>query len=336
MSTTDDDSAEEMSADSALRRGLQVEPLSAAALARIRAASEQEWRSSTRRPQSPRHALRYAAAAIIVLAIGGAVVLGLSPGNAGAVIGTLERADQPGAVEHRWLRDRAIGNGEALHAGQRVEVRGGARIALAGAGSLRLAAGTKVKILSAQVLKLIDGSLYFDMPPAPGKQSGFSAQTPAGTFTHVGTQFQLAVHAGATQLQVREGRVRWHSGRGDVLAETGTQLTIDASGRATSTQVGTTGSNWSWIEGLARPFEIENRSLTEFLQHVARETGRTLVFANAAVETRAATTQLHGSLDEQAPVDALATVMATTSLRFTLGGNSIRIESASDPGQTSK
>ncbi len=161
-------------------------------------------------------------------------------------------------------------------------------------------------------------------------------QTPAGTFTHVGTQFQLTVHSRQTQLQVREGRVRWHSDNGDVLAESGTQLTIDADGKVTREQVTSTGSSWNWAEGLAGSFEIENRSLTEFLQHIARETGRSVVFANAAVEDRAATTKLHGSIDEFTPVDALANIMATTSLRFTLAGNSIRIESAGDSGQTSK
>ncbi|MEJ0100757.1 MAG: FecR domain-containing protein [Pseudomonadota bacterium] len=334
MST--DDTGKMDGTDGALRRGLQVAPLSTEAMARIRAATEQEWRATTSTPQRSRHVMRRAAAAIVVLAIAGALMVGRFGGDTGAVIGKLERADQPGAVEHHWLHDHPLDNGAALHAGQRVEVQGGARIALAGAGSLRLAPGTRVKILSAHLLKLIDGSIYLDMPPTPGSQFEFSAQTPAGTFTHVGTQFLLAVHAGQTELQVREGSVRWHSDKGDVLAESGTQLIIDADGKATRTQVVTTGTTWSWAEGLAPIFEIENRSLTEFLQHVARETGRTLVFANGAVESRSATTQLHGSIDEMAPVDALATVMATTSLRFTLGGNSIRIESASDPGQTSK
>ncbi len=63
---------------------------------------------------------------------------------------------------------------------------------------------------------------------------------------------------------------------------------------------------------------------------MARETGRALVFASPDEERRATQTILHGSLQRLNAVESLSAVMATTSLRFTLGNDSIRIEPAAD------
>ncbi len=323
--------------DAVLRRGLHSAPVSAQALERIRAATESEWRAQVGYGDRARGWRTYAsaAAAATLVLIGGLFVVIRNPSAPlDTVLGRLERVEYPGAVErHTWRKDRSIANGERLHGGQRILVRGGARIALAGAGSLRLAAGTGVEILSDHLLKLTDGDIYVDIPPESSRQVQLVVQTPAGSFTHVGTQFQVAVHAGQTQVRVREGQVRWSSAAGDVVAAAGTQLLIDRQGKATRGEIAVAGADWVWAEMLAAAFEIENRSLTDYLQYFARETGRTLVFADASVERRAAETKLHGSIRELSPVDALSAVMATTSLRFTLGVESVRIESGGDPAK---
>ncbi len=141
-----------------------------------------------------------------------------------------------------------------MHGGQRILVRGGGRIALASAGTLRLAAGTNIEIDSAQLLRLTDGDLYVDIPPERSASVHLAIVTPAGTFTHLGTQFQLAVHAGQTQLRVREGQVRWSSANHEVLAGPGTQLSIDRDGHATREQIVTTGADWGLGRDARRAF----------------------------------------------------------------------------------
>ena len=49
--------------------------------------------------------------------------------------------------------------------------------------------------------------------------------------------------------------------------------------------IDTTGASWAWVETLAPEVDIEDRPLEEFLDWVARETGRKLVLAD---EQRAA------------------------------------------------
>jgi ferric-dicitrate binding protein FerR (iron transport regulator) len=320
--------------DTVLRRGLRTEPLSSQALQRIRSATEAQWRASNAAPSQPRHWWRYASAAVVVLVLAGGWLL-LSrqfTGAPGPVLGRLERADYPGVVErHAWSTDRPLDNGALLRSGQNILARGGARIALPVGGSIRVAPGTGIEVLSDQLLKVVDGSVYVDIPPASSSQVRFAVQTPAGTFTHLGTQFQVAVQGGQTRVRVREGQVRWHSAAGDVVSAAGSQLLIDQQGVARSDQMTVTGASWSWAEALAAAYDIENQSLAAFLRYIGRETGRKVVYSDPQVEHRAASTILHGSIQEFTAVEALSAVMATTSLRFTLEGDSIRIESGSDP-----
>ena len=319
--------------DSVLRRGLQTEPLSAQAMQRIRSATEAEWRSSNAVVRQPRHWRRYASAAAVVLLLAGSwLLLPRHSDVQGMVLGRLERADYPGVVErHKWSQDRAVASGALLRSGQVILARGGARIALPAGGSVRVAPGTGIEVLSDQLLKVVDGSVYVDIPPASSGQVRFAVQTAAGTFTHLGTQFQVAVQGGQTRVRVREGQVRWHSAAGDVISVAGSQLLIDVEGVAKSDAMAVTGANWSWAEALAAPFDIENQSLADFLRYIGRETGRKVVYSDQQVEHRAASTILHGSIQEFTAVEALSAVMATTSLRFTLDGDSIRLESVGDP-----
>jgi hypothetical protein len=320
--------------DDILRRGMSTDPLPDAALHRIRQATEREWRSATAASRTGPGWWRYAsAAAALLVVVGGWFAVSRPPDQTPlATIGRLERIDYPGAVEQRpWARDRQIIAGESVHAGQRILVRGGARIALASAGTVRLAAGTDIEVVADDLIRLTDGSLYVDIPPEHSPRVALAILTPAGTFTHLGTQFQLAVHGEQTQLRVREGQVRWRSEAGDILSGAGTGLSIDTNDRATREQIPVSGADWQWAEMLAGSFNIDEHSLAEFLSYFARETGRTLQYADSTIERKAAATVLHGTMANLSTVETLSAVMATTSLRFTLTPNAVRIESADTP-----
>jgi FecR protein len=320
--------------DSLLRRGLQIDPLSPEAMQRIHAATKAEWLATVDDVKDRRRWGVYASAAAVLMAVllGGIVVIFRNPVFLTAsLMSRVDRMEYPGVLEqHTWSRSRALANGEALRKGQQLLARGGARITLPGSGSLRVAAGTSLEVASDSLFILSDGDVYVDMPPGLGKGTPLVVQTPAGSFTHVGTQFQVAVHGGSTEVRVREGQVRWSSSAGDLVALAGTKILINERGAATTGQTEAAGADWLWAEILADPFAIDNRSLTEFLRYFARETGRSLLFADASVEQRANSTKLHGSVQKLSQMEALSAVMATTSLRFTLDSDSVRIDSAGD------
>ena len=65
----------------------------------------------------------------------------------------------------------------------------------------------------------------------------------------------------------------------------------------------------------APEFDIDNQSLASFLQWIARETGRHVVYSTPQAEAAAQAVKLRGSIAGLDADVALATVLATTQLR---------------------
>ena len=324
---------DEGAAEHALREGLHAPALSADALQRIRAVTQQEWRSAfpAEDVRPARRWLPLAAAAAVTtfaLAIGWNVFLAGTAGD-GAVLGTLARFDAPGIVETRALRsDVTLVAASPLRAGQTLDVRGDSLVTLAGGGNLRVARASAIEVVAANAVKLERGELYVDIPPGSRGSDRFLVVTPAGEFRHVGTQFAVAIVNGLTRLRVREGSVQWHATDGDSTVNAGTEVVIDRNRTVTRRPIATAGRDWTWAESMAPDFEIENRPLKEFLEWFSRETGRKLVMTDEVARAQAASIRMHGNVRGLTAMEALTAVMASTTLRFDLPEGLIRVSSA--------
>jgi len=317
-----------------LRSHLRVPALSPEALARIRRATEAEWRAQT--GGSPRRLWipRAAAAAAALLALAAAWQFWVrGPGVAdGEPMAQLARAEGAGIVEVRALwRDTALGVGSELRSGGDFEARGGSLLRLHGGGNVRVAPNSSFEVLSANSVRLDRGEMYVDIPPGAHADASFVAVTGAGEFRHLGTQFAIAVVNGTTRLRVREGQVQWHADGGDATLPAGTEVLIDRHMNVTHAAVESTGQQWSWTETMAPEIDIDNRPLGEFLDWFARETGRQLVIADDTTQHQIDSIRMHGSVHGLTPMQALKAVMASTSLRFDLPAGAIRVSFAGDP-----
>ena len=335
MSDSKHNERSDAAAERALRDGLRAPALSAEALQRIRAATQQEWRAAypaavVRRPA--RRWLPLAAAATVAtlaLTLGWNVFTTGTTGD-GAELGRLARFDAPGVAETRALRSDVVLAAEAaLRAGQRLDVRGDSLVTLAGGGNLRVARASVIEVVAANAVKLERGELYVDIPPGSRGSDRFRVVTPAGEFRHAGTQFAVAIVNGLTRLRVREGSVLWHATEGDSTVDAGTEVMIDRDRTVSRKPIATAGRDWAWAESMAPDFEIENRPLKEFLEWFSRETGRKLVMDDAAGK-QAATIRMHGNVRGLTAMEALSAVMAATTLRFELPEGAIRVSFARD------
>ena len=77
------------------------------------------------------------------------------------------------------------------------------------------------------------------------------------------------------------------------------------------------GPEWSWVQEIAPPFDIESRSVLAFLDWVSRETGVTIRFADPEVEQLAAATILHGAIEGLTPSEAPAVILPSCRLAAT-------------------
>ena len=64
---------------------------------------------------------------------------------------------------------------------------------------------------------------------------------------------------------------------------------------------------------LAPPFDIDGRTVGDFLAWFAQQTGRSVVFGSPAAERLARETRLNGSIDLE-PMQKLSAVLALTDL----------------------
>ncbi len=312
---------------SALERGLHRQPLDGAALARVRESVRAEfealhgWRAGRRR-----WPVRVASMAAMLAGLTVLTALYLFQGEEGPPFGNVVRVEQ-GALQAatNFFRKRDLGVGADVPSQEGITSGGTSLIALTQGGLLRVGPGTSFEGVGADEVVLQSGHVYLDFPQ--GAASRLVLRTKAGTFEHVGTQFEASVSGDATRIRVREGSVRMNTARDAQFVNAGTEVVVSNAGAVTRRSLPTYGPDWAWVESIAPEFEIENRQLADFLIWVARETGRRVEFVDDRARDVAGHTLLHGSVHGLAPLAALEQVLSTTSLRYEIHDDAIRVSS---------
>ena len=216
--------------------------------------------------------------------------------------------------------------GAAVAAGASVATAddGRAALRLLDGPSLRLDVDTRLTLLAPDRVRLTAGAVYVD------SQGGrpVTVETPWGEVEERGTQFEVrllqARLAGeAVRVRVREGAVELAAEDRSWQAGAGGELLLTAGGELTRGVVPFHGHAWQWVQEIAPTFEIEGRTLGEFLAWVARETGWQVRWSESAAAPRALANVLHGSVDGLPPEQALAAVLPTCGLAHRLDGGTV-------------
>ena len=320
--------------DDLLRSVLAVSPLNPESKDRMYAAVEREWRAATPGANGragntavPVRRFRVLAVAAVLAAVGVTVWVARPP-LAAPAIGSLSRLDgRELSVTYGLFQRRNLQSGDSLRIGDRLTTDGPARVALARGGTLRIAAGSTVQVTGRRRLSLQRGLIYVDIPPGLPAEEPLRVDTRAGSVEHVGTEFEVLTDDRAVRVRVREGRIRFLGKTDTVLADAGTELLVTPGKAIAQRSIDTFGGDWSWTTALAPDYDIEGRPLIGFLQWVSRELGRPLDFADANARKIADRTILHGSVRHQAPMDAMSNVLATTSLKYEIRGDTIWVRS---------
>jgi ferric-dicitrate binding protein FerR (iron transport regulator) len=312
--------------------GRRPEP-DAAAAAAVRAVVAAEWRQVVAAEAARRAGQRRrrvgGALALAASVAGVALLLWRDPAGTpapvpvAAVAGTVARATGPvqvAAADDRWL-PLPVGAGVAGDAAVATGPGGRVAITLPGGASLRLDEATRV-VFAANGLTLEQGAVYFDTGADPAAVPDFAITTARGTVRHVGTQYEVraAPGDGAVAVSIREGRVAIATRADRLEVPAGERLTLLADGATARTPVGPADASWAWTQAVAPEFDIEARTLADFLAWVARETGARVEFASPADAAAAGTVRLRGSVRGLTPEQALRAVLATTRFDYRLEG----------------
>jgi ferric-dicitrate binding protein FerR (iron transport regulator) len=280
-----------------------------------------EWKKDATRRRYRRWALPVALAASLVLAL--TIVLQPQPSAPGSLgIGTVARAvgGLPGGSLP--LPGETVRAGDVLTTG----LGEGLSILVNSVESLRLDQNTTLVVVARNEFRLDGGRIYADTGDFMYHDRGLLIDTPMGSVTDVGTQFTVQVAAERLDVAVREGRVDVSHGADEFVAVAGERLSLSPAGEPLVESVEPHDAFWDWAETLAPVFDIENKSLLDFLRWAARETGRELVFEDNELRMSAMRTDLHGSVADFEPLEAVESVLATTNFRYRILGDRIVIE----------
>jgi ferric-dicitrate binding protein FerR (iron transport regulator) len=283
----------------------------------IRQAVLAEWEAVTGRRRFARRA-GVAAAAAAMLAAVLYVGVGLNPRAPAPMVASVERAQ--GTVTTATGTRLRLGS-ELTPGTELVTGDGQAALRLSTGGSLRVAAQSRLVLTGEHEAELVVGALYFDSGGRRGEP--FAVTTPLGRIRDVGTQFFVRLDEAEQRLDigVREGSVVLARDGSAETARVGERLVAGNQPDVRRETIATFGAEWEWAERLAPPFEIDGRTVAEFLEWFAAQTGRSVVYADASAE-REAREVLTGSID-LAPLQKLSAVEALTNLSFTLEGDRV-------------
>lgn len=225
---------------------------------------------------------------------------------------------------------RSLNVGDALPVGGVLVTDGATRIALGygTAVSMRLDRGSKIERLASDRFRLSIGTLYIDAKPHAADHE-LIVDTVAGEVRHLGTQYQVRQSKEIVEVSIREGRVEIDHPQGAVLASAGERVKINMAGEVERQAISAQDPEWNWAEETTPPFAINDRTLADFLDWVARETGRQIIYASPEAQSIARSLKLRGSIEGLDPETALAAVLSTTEfVRYETSANLIGVQLA--------
>ena len=156
--------------------------------------------------------------------------------------------------------------GDRIREGDGVDTTSGGLVALrlASGASVRVDRGTRVRLLSDATLALDEGTMiYID--------SGVTRARPIEVRTPWASRatrhsIRSALLRFGVRVRVRDGLVRLSQSRESHDAGPGDELTLDRDGTIVRRTIPVYGADWAWAVALAHPFDLEGRSLRDFLR----------------------------------------------------------------------
>jgi len=320
LSGSDGDTDEDEDVAELLRLAGPLSPVPEERLARLRTAAHREWRRTVNRrrwrPVSVALGLLAAAGLFWALDLPASLLRGRGARSPAGVVSHVSgdlRDLSPGASPGTRL-----GSGAGLWPGSVVATaKGKAAVDWHDGTRLRIDEDTRVQV-EPDALVLESGGLYVETDAGRTPRSAFTVTTRLGSTSHLGTRYEVRMGAAGLRVRVREGAVRVERADEGETVSVGEELSVRNEGAVSRRRVSIHGPDWGWVTAAGPPFRMEGRSVRALLDWAAAEGGWALQFSDASVADLAASTRLHGTIEDMAPEDALAAVLPTCGLEHRL------------------
>mgnify|MGYP000882669680 CR=1 FL=1 len=107
------------------------------------------------------------------------------------------------------------------------------------------------------------------------------------------------------------------------------QYTQSSDGKIQLKAINAFDENWLWTQKIVANFDIQGKSMLEYLDWVSIETGYALNYKNYNIQKRAKTVMLSGSINGIMPIDSLDVIFPSTKFSYEINNNEIYIDDTS-------
>jgi ferric-dicitrate binding protein FerR (iron transport regulator) len=219
---------------------------------------------------------------------------------------------QPGQAWQAWQGD------ENLTSGAEIKTSAGSHLTLelADHSYLSLAENTQIST-NEDAVALHGGQLYHDTDEAT-KAAPLTISTAYGSIRHIGTRYLVSQNQEAVTVAVRSGAVAVSSAQPgeDTRLQAEQQTRLSAQGTSEVVPVSQHDPMWDWTFKAQPDFDLQNKSLHDFIQWYARQTGLEVDWEG--LESQSKRVRLQGNISNMTAEQAIQTVFLTTSYQYNI------------------
>jgi len=187
---------------------------------------------------------------------------------------------------------------------------------------LRIADNTELNF-SSKVIDLNSGQLYHDTDESL-QASPLTIKTPYGEVQHVGTRYLVSNTQNQLQVAVRSGQVKitphqfasQNTVNNKQLISQNQMITINNQGEAHLSPISLHAPLWDWTFLAQEAFDLNDKSLYEFVQWYAHQTGMEIDWQN--LESPSKRVRLQGNIKNMTAEKALQTVFYSTQYSYSI------------------
>ena len=245
-------------------------------------------------------------------------------------------SDYSGQVQIRQNADNtwhALQSNEAIFSNSTFKTTGNSYVALklTDGSELRIADNTELS-WSEQTITLLQGKLYHNTDDAlPAEVAPLTIATVHGSVQHIGTRYMVSQQGNDVAVAVRSGSVKLspaNNGTAEGHTIEHSQLAkINQQGQVAIEPVTAFDPLWDWTFVAQAGFDLENKSLYQFVHWFAEQSGLTVDWQNHESQTKRV--RLQGNIKNMQPELALNTVFQSTQFNYKVENGVLHINKQS-------
>ncbi|MFQ5528331.1 MAG: FecR domain-containing protein [Thermoanaerobaculia bacterium] len=304
-----------------------------ARLDRMQAELRPLWEEQVEQPSPGRPRLRFAAAAVLAVALAAAFFGRALLFEEATRFASVARLTGSASV---WRGTKAgsaesLDSGTELETGNSIATAVGSLLALetVTGHSLRLDQATRVVLASDHEVRLEQGAIYLESGIEHGGDR-LTILTPFGRVEEIGTQFEVRLGSDTLTVRVREGEVELGTSTSVARAVAGEEITL-SSGAVHRASLASYDPVFEWTQRIAPTWPLDGSRLEGFLDWAARQSGHRLEYSEQGIEEEAGGVVLSGEIEGLSPSEALEAVLPAVGLAHRYEEGVLLVSRLGDP-----